>query len=343
MEDRYIDFLDELRKLYDERIVGESFDGDDLIKENEILSKHTTIKIGGPARVFVVTPTYDAVVLTYKLCKKYSLRYMVLGNASNMLFDDKEFDGVIISTDCRDSEISSINIFDKDSDDFSEFFGKFGYKDLDDLEADAFYVTAGGGARLSAFANKVGKKSLAGAEFSGGIPGSIGGAVTMNAGAYGSEIKDIIVSVRALNEDGEVVILSKDELQLAYRKSVIQEKGYIVLEALFALKKGNQEEIFAKMRELNDKRRDKQPLEYPSCGSTFKRPVGGFAAQMIDESGLKGYRVGDMMISEKHAGFMVNVGNGNFHDAMEVIKHVQEKVNEKFDVELEPEVRIISE
>jgi UDP-N-acetylmuramate dehydrogenase len=210
-----------------------------------------------------------------------------------------------------------------------------------DKETGLEKVEAGAGLSLSKVANRVAAKGLAGFEFASGIPGSLGGAVTMNAGAYGGEMGDVLVSVRVMKKDGTICELSREELRLSYRHSLIQEEDMIVLQAVLAFQAGDVGEIQEKMRQLNSQRREKQPLEYGSAGSTFKRPEGYFAGKLIQDAGLKGYRVGDIMVSEKHSGFVVNVGKGTFRDAMQVIEHVQETVRQRFGVELELEVKCL--
>lgn len=202
-------------------------------------------------------------------------------------------------------------------------------------------IFAGSGIMLSTFANIIGKKGLAGFEFASGIPGTLGGAVTMNAGAYGGEIKDVILGAQVLLQDGTTAFYSRDELGLGYRTSRIQKDNLIVLGAVFAFERGDIVEIEKKMRELNQKRQEKQPLQYASAGSTFKRPKGFYAGKLIEDAGLRGYRVGDVMVSDKHCGFVVNVGEGTYDDARQVIEHVQKVVKEKFNVWLDLEVKMI--
>ena len=202
-------------------------------------------------------------------------------------------------------------------------------------------IRAQAGVSLSSLAAFAAREGLAGLEFAGGIPGTLGGAVTMNAGAYGGEMKDVIVSAKVMDEDGGVKVLSCDELELGYRTSIVQKEQLIVLEAEFSLQPGETEAIQSMMKELNAKRREKQPLEYPSAGSTFKRPEGYFAGKLIEDAGLRGYRVGDAQVSEKHCGFVVNRGKATCAEVLQLIEEVQKKVKEQFGVQLEPEVRII--
>lgn len=285
------------------------------IVRNEPLAKHTTFKIGGPAEYFVTPENEDQLKLVIKVCKESNIPYYIIGKGSNLLVGDKGYKGVIIQI----------------------------YKNFDWIKIDKNIVTAGAGVMLSRLATQAAEHNLAGLQGECGIPGTLGGAVTMNAGAYGYEIKDYIISATVLNQEGEIFTLNKEELQLAYRTSIVQKNSYIVIEAVFELPYGNKEDILAEIAEFNRKRVEKQPLEYPSAGSTFKRPVGYFAGKLIMDSGLAGYRVGDIMISMKHCGFVVNVGNGTASEVRQLIEDVQHIIYEKHQVMLEPEVRIIGE
>lgn len=286
---------------------------DELFTE-EKLEKHTTFKIGGPAAFYAVPSDISRLKAVKQYCISNKIHHYLLGKGSNVLFSDDGFDGVIIELGSR---ISGVTMLSETS-----------------IEAQAGISLA----RLSSFAAE---KGLSGFEFASGIPGTLGGAVTMNAGAYGGEIKDCLISATVLDDYGNIKILTNEELKLGYRTSVIQTEGYVVLSAILDLHKGVQEDILEKMRDLNARRREKQPLEYGSAGSTFKRPQGYFAGKLIEDSGLRGYRVGDAMVSEKHCGFVVNVGNATAADVMQVITDVQKKVKDTFHVELEPEVRLI--
>ncbi|MCR5623812.1 MAG: UDP-N-acetylmuramate dehydrogenase [Lachnospiraceae bacterium] len=312
--------------------------GEDFVKENEILSRHSTMKIGGAAKYFVNVKSFDELSKIVKLCNDEAVRFMLIGNGSNIIFRDEGYDGVIICTDSKESQIASVEFYPG-----NEITDKLSEKEYTDIEDSLFdyYCFAGAGIRLANLVNQATALSLSGLEFAGGIPGTVGGAVFMNAGAYGGEIKDSIIAAKVLTSDGEFKVIAAADLKLRYRGSAVQDEGYFVVEALFGMNKGNKEEITARIKELNQKRRDKQPLEYPSCGSTFKRPVNGYAAQMIEECGLKGERVGDMMISEKHAGFMINVGNGTCEDALKLVKIVQDKVQAEKGVLLEMEPLIV--
>lgn len=283
----------------------------------EPLRDHTTFRIGGPADYFVNTSDATVIKEIIGLCKKNNIAYFILGNGSDLLFADEGYRGVVIKIAERENNIEFV---EKDN---------------------KVYVTGAAGILLSKFAMAIAEKSLTGFEFAAGIPGSLGGAIYMNAGAYDGEMKDTIISATVLTEDGEIISLSKEELELSYRSSIIQRKNYIVLDATFAFEYGNKTEIIEKINDLNQRRRDKQPLEYPSAGSTFKRPEGYFAGKLIMDSGLRGYRVGDAMVSEKHCGFVINAGNATAEDVKQLVQDVTRIVKEKFGVTLEPEIRII--
>lgn len=303
-------FLDTLTE-----IVGET-----NVVVGEPMCNHTTFRIGGPADYFVTPETKEQVCDILKACKEVNMPFYVIGNGSNLLVGDKGFRGVILQVGDKMSGVT-----------------------VEAGEGNKKRVTAGAGIMLSKFANAVKNESLAGFEFASGIPGTLGGAVAMNAGAYGGEIKDQIVSAVIVDEEGNIQTLTKEELQLGYRKSIVQAKGYIVLEATFEFSHGNQEEIVARIAELTKQRREKQPLEYPSAGSTFKRPEGYYAGKLIMDCGLRGFRVGNIMVSEKHCGFVINVGNGTAKEVMTLIDEVSRRVFEQFGVNLEPEVRRIGE
>jgi UDP-N-acetylmuramate dehydrogenase len=297
----------------------EKLAGKEWVRQQESMAAHTTFRIGGPAAYYVEVGEEQVLRQVLRLCRESGTPFFILGNGSNLLVADEGYDGVMISLD----RFQTIRFLEKEA------------------QTGRQLVAAGAGLSLSKVANEVAKKGLAGFEFAGGIPGTLGGAVTMNAGAYGGEMKDVLVGATVMTPDGEVTTLTGEELELSYRHSIVQENGAIVLEALLAFSPGEPQEILSSMRELNRKRREKQPLEYGSGGSTFKRPAGYFAAKLIEDAGLKGYRVGDVMVSEKHSGFVVNTGNGTYRDAMQVIRHVQETVRDKFGVELELEIKCL--
>ena len=289
--------------------------GEKQVAESEPMSRHTTFRIGGPAKVFVSPDNIEKIIKTIELLKNEKCDYFILGNGSNLLVADEGYDGIVVSTE----SLKDLNIEREDGDET--------------------YIYAEAGVMLSRAAVLASESSLTGFECAGGIPGTVGGAVSMNAGAYGGEIKDVIVSADVLMSDGTVVKLTKDELELSYRNSIVQKEKMIVLSAEFALKKGNKSEILDKMKDFSQRRRDKQPLEYASAGSTFKRPEGYFAGKLIDDAGLRGYRVGNVMVSDKHCGFVVNMGGGTCEEAKAVISHVREEVDKQFGVTLEMEVR----
>ncbi len=292
--------------------------GEQAVRLQEPMSAHTTFRIGGPADYFVEAGNESVLKELLLLCKETETPFFILGNGSNLLVSDEGYRGVMISL---------------------RGFDEISFREGEGTETGKTIMTAGSGVLLSKAAMQAAERGLTGFEFAGGIPGTLGGAVTMNAGAYGGEIRDVILSARVMTKAGDVRELSTEELALSYRHSIIQEKDLIVLSADFAFDHGDEEQIKEQMRQLNARRREKQPLEYGSAGSTFKRPEGYFAGKLIQDAGLKGYRSGDVMVSEKHGGFVVNVGKGTCRDAMRVIEHVQRTVYEQFGVELELEVK----
>lgn len=284
------------------------------VKEMEPLCAHTTFRIGGPAAFYLVPEQAEEVKKAIVFANERELPFLTIGRGSNILFPDEGYDGVVIEVG----------------------------RGMEHIELmDDGRIRAAAGTGVGALAAAAARESLSGLEFASGIPGTLGGAVTMNAGAYGGEIRDCLVSATVLDADGAIQELEKDELELGYRTSVIQKKGYIVLEALFQMKEGDRRAIQQRMREMNESRRQKQPLEYPSAGSTFKRPEGNFAGKLIEDAGLRGYRVGDAQVSEKHCGFVINRGNATAAQVRELIAHVQEKVFQMSGIKLEPEVKII--
>lgn len=283
-----------------------------LYKENEPMGKHSTFRIGGPARYFITPKDIKQLQQAIVACKETSIPYMILGNGSNVLFLDEGYNGAVIA------------IGDA----------------MSDITIDGTTIYAQAGAMLAKVSMLAKNESLTGMEFASGIPGTIGGAIVMNAGAYGGEMKDIVVSVDLL-EDGEVRTYTCEQMQFAYRHSIV-DNTKIVVGVTLQLEQGNQEEIIARMEELKTARVTKQPLEYPSAGSTFKRPEGYFAAKLIDDCGLRGFRVGGAMVSEKHCGFVVNYDNATAKDVLSLMDAVSQKVYETFNVTLEPEVKIIT-
>ncbi len=287
--------------------------GEDYVKQNEPMAKHCTFRCGGRAEFYIVPGSVEELIQIIKVCKEFDYPYMVIGNGSNILIRDEGYKGVIVEINSRMSSIDVIG---------------------EDIVADA-------GAKLAAVAMAAYENDLAGFEFAHGIPGNVGGAVVMNAGAYGGEMKDVIKWVKVLNSDGEVQKIEAENLELGYRKSVIARKGMIVLQMCIGLQIGSAGEIGGIMQVLMEKRKLKQPLEYPSAGSTFKRPEGYFAGKLIEDAGLRGYTVGGAMVSEKHCGFVINYNNATATEVLQLISDVQKKVKEQFGVELEPEVKII--
>ena len=282
-------------------------------KENEPLAAHCTFKIGGPARLFVQPTDRAQLCRAVALCKAQGVRYYLLGNGSNILFADEGYDGAVLA-------ISSMQ---------------------DTVEVHGTQLTAGAGVRLSALCKTALEHGLTGLEFAYGIPGTVGGAVYMNAGAYGGEMKDVLTTVQYLTAEGEVKETAAAELDLRYRHSIFEENGGCILSAQFALTPGEPEAIRAKMDELMAKRLDKQPLDKPSAGSTFKRPEGYFAGKLIMDAGLRGYSVGGAQVSEKHCGFVINRGGATARNVMDLVCHVQEEVKKQFGVELEMEVKLL--
>ena len=278
------------------------------------MSKYTTFRIGGNASVMLTPTTDEQLASIIKKCKEDNIKPFIIGNGSNMLISDKGLDTVVINMCRPDPKIELVN--------------------GDTVVCDA-------GATMSKVCNFALENGLTGLEFAFGIPGSAGGAAYMNAGAYGGEMKDVLVECRHIDSDGNFGSLKGEELGLAYRTSAYEHNGYIITTLVMKLSKGNKDEIRAKMQELLQRRKDKQPLEYPSAGSTFKRPEGYFAGALIEECGLKGYSVGGAQVSEKHAGFVINKGSATAKDVLDLIKYIQDKVFREKGVMLEPEVRLI--
>lgn len=282
---------------------------------DEPMKKHTTFRIGGNADFFVMPKSVEEVQAVVALCRQEGMPYYILGNGSNLLVSDKGYRGTIIQI----------------------------YKEMNDIHIEGTEVKVQAGALLSKIGSATLAAGLTGFEFAAGIPGTVGGAVVMNAGAYGGEMKDILKSATVLTENGEVLTLYNRELELGYRTSIIARKGYTVLEAVYELQPGDKESIRARMDELKTQRVTKQPLEYPSAGSTFKRPEGYFAGKLIQDAGLRGFRVGGAQVSEKHCGFVINTGDATAQDVMELIRQVSDKVMQEFGVKLEPEVKVLGE
>lgn len=289
--------------------------GAENVLANEPMNRHTTFRIGGPADLFVMPASTEEIREIIGLCRTESVPYYVIGNGSNLLVGDKGYRGVIIQI----------------------------YKRMNQIQVENEKICAQAGALLSRTASAACEASLTGMEFASGIPGTVGGALRMNAGAYGGEMKQIVESAKVLTTEGEILNLSLEELGLGYRTSVISKNDYVALGAVLSLRQGNRDEIRGRMEELKEKRVEKQPLEYGSAGSTFKRPEGYFAGKLIQDAGLCGYRVGDAQVSEKHCGFVINRGNATAADVLRLMQDVAERVQEKFGVRLEPEVKKIGE
>ena len=299
----------EIRKMFCDLL------GEDRVFTEEAMSQHTTFKIGGPADYFLMPDKGEDVGRVIKICKEKEIPYFILGNGSNLLVGDGGYRGAVIQI----------------------------YRNKSSVTVEGNEITAQAGALLSAVAAAAKNASLTGFEFAGGIPGTIGGAVVMNAGAYGGEMKDVLTEVTVMNAEGDIFTLPTDELELGYRTSIIKTAGYIVLEAKIRLKEGDPEVIRETMKDLTIRRTTKQPLEYPSAGSTFKRPEGYFAGKLIMDSGLAGYQVGGAQVSEKHCGFVINAGDATARDVRTLMDNVRDIVYKKYGVTLEPEVKFLGE
>lgn len=289
--------------------------GKDRVLVDEPMKRHTTFRIGGPTDFFLLPSTVDEVRGILEICREEELPYFILGNGSNLLVSDKGYRGVIIQL----------------------------YRNFSNISVEGNEICASSGALLSQIAAAARNASLTGFEFAGGIPGTLGGAVFMNAGAYGGELKDVLKEAVVMTEQGEILTLPVEKLDMGYRTSRIKKAGYLVLEARLVLEQGDMDKIRDTTKDLTEKRVSKQPLEYPSAGSTFKRPEGYFAGKLIMDAGLRGYQVGDAQVSEKHCGFVINKGNATAADVLTLIENVREKVQEQFGVTLEPEVKFLGE
>ena len=288
---------------------------DEQIKLEEPMKNHTTFRIGGPAEIFVTPGSIGEVRDIIAVCRKQAVPYYVMGNGSNLLVSDRGYEGVIIQI----------------------------FKEMNEIRIEGDTVAAQAGALLSAIANRALEEGLAGFEFASGIPGTLGGACIMNAGAYGGEMKDVVREVTLLTPEGEIRDVPGEQMEFGYRTSMAARTGAVILAARIRLRRGDQEAIRARMEELREKRVSKQPLEYPSAGSTFKRPEGYFAGKLIQDAGLRGFTVGKAQVSEKHCGFVVNKGQATAADVTELMRRVSDKVEEQFGVRLEPEVKRLGE
>lgn len=285
------------------------------VQINEPMKHHTTFKIGGCADILCEPETTEELRNILMIAKQNNIKPMIIGNGSNLLVSDKGIRGIVI---------------------------KIGDK-MNDVRVDGEMITAGAGAKLKKISNAAQQSSLTGFECLSGIPGSFGGAIYMNAGAYGAEIADIIVEVSAMTADGELITIKKEDMQLGYRNSIFMHSDLVIVSGVIKLCTGEREKIDEKIRETTIARTTKQPLEMPSAGSVFKRPEGYFAGKLIEDCDLKGYSIGGAMISPKHAGFIVNYDNATAQDVVDLIKYTQDKVLEKFGVEIEPEIRLTGE
>ncbi|MGL4362534.1 MAG: UDP-N-acetylmuramate dehydrogenase [Cellulosilyticaceae bacterium] len=283
------------------------------LRENEEMASHTTFKIGGKARYYMTPDSVEELQIMIKACKQAEVPYYIIGNGSNLLVCDDGLNGAVIEI----------------------------YKLFSDIEIKENYIVAKSGAMLARIAKLAQEVALTGLEFAHGIPGTLGGAIAMNAGAYGGEMKDVVVDVTVMTSDGEVRVLSNEEMEFGYRTSIVTKKGYIVLGATLNLQEGDKETIARQMKQLIEQRREKQPLEYASAGSTFKRPEGYFAGKLIMDSGLRGYQIGGARVSDKHCGFIVNMGGATCKDMISLIEHVQKEVKLKQGIMLETEVKIL--
>ena len=285
------------------------------IMYNEPMRNHTSFKVGGNADLFVSVVNEDELKQALNYAKLKNLPITIIGNGSNLLVSDNGIRGLVIKIDIQFLKIENNK------------------KDI--------VVTVGSGNKIMALGIQLKEKEISGFEELSGIPGTVGGAVFMNAGAYGKEMKDIVVSTKCMDKDGKIFELSNEDQKFEYRSSIFNQKEYIILETKLKLEKGNKENIEQKMKEYLNKRKEKQPLEYPSAGSTFKRQEGIITAKLIDECGLKGYKIGGAMVSEKHAGFIVNTGDATAKDIMDLIKHIKDKVYERYGVEIEEEIKFV--
>lgn len=287
------------------------------ILQNVQMKKYTSFKIGGEAEVLIKISTLEELTKIIKYIKQKNIQTFILGNGSNLLVSDEGIKGIVLKIEIKKLEIEEIN--------------------------NKFKITVGAGVKLGELAQKLANKEISGFEFASGIPGTIGGAIRMNAGAHGSEMKDIVKTVTYIDRNGEIHKINNEQAKFEYRNSMFANNEYIIVETELELNKGNKEEIQAKMQEYANFRKEKQPIEYPSAGSTFKRPEGYFAAKLIEDAGLKGLSAGDAQVSEKHAGFVVNKGRATAKDVCELTDKIKEEVLKKSGVKLELEVVKIGE
>ena len=296
---------------------NEKYTIEDKIIFDEPMKKHTSFKTGGVADLYVKVQTIDELIQAIQYAKNNNKPIVVIGNGSNILVTDKGIRGLVIKIDIQKLEIEK--------------------------KQDYNQITVGSGYKMMALAIKLMNEEIAGFEELSGIPGTIGGAVYMNAGAYGKEMKDIVISTKCIDLDGNIFELTNQEQEFSYRSSIFNQKNYIILETTLKLNNGKKSEIQEKMTKYQIQRKEKQPVEFPSAGSTFKRQEGIITAKLIDECGLKGFKIGGAQVSEKHAGFIINAGNATSKDVLDLIQYIKEKVYEKYKIKIEEEIRIIGE
>lgn len=289
---------------------------EERIKQNEPMKNHTSFKIGGPAEFYIKIKSIEELQKILKFAKKENIKITIVGNGSNILVSDKGIDGIVIRTNLKEIKIK-------------------------DIEQNKVEITVDDATPIGFLAQKLLKEDITGFEEISGIPGTIGGAILMNAGAHGKEIKDIVTEVTAIDYEGKIHKFTNEESEFTYRHSKFSDGNYIILQAKIVLEKGNAKDIKTKMDEYAQYRKEKQPIEYPSAGSTFKRGTDFITAKLIDEAGLKGYSVGGAKISEKHAGFIINTGNATAQDVLDLAKYVTDKVYEKFGKKIEFEIKIL--
>jgi len=282
------------------------------IKENEPMKNHTSFKVGGPADLFLMPQTREELQAVLEICKQSEKSLYIMGNGSNLIVRDNGYSGIIINT-----------------------------KALNQVKTVGETLIAEPGISLKDLANVALEEKLTGLEFASGIPGSLGGAVTMNAGAYDGEMKGVIKSITVITEDGSLKTIPADQCHFGYRSSILQQHHWVLVSVELVLKNGDYQVIAAKMQDLNTQRQTKQPLEYPSAGSTFRRPVGYYAGKLVQDAGFKGYSIGGAQVSEKHSGFVINKGGATAADILNLIAAIQSAVKEKFDVDLKTEVIVI--
>ena len=287
------------------------------IQYNIPMKQYTSFKIGGPAECIIKIEKIEELQKILNIVKENQIPLKIIGNGSNLLVTDKGIKGIVLKIEIKKLEIREKN--------------------------QKVRIIVGSGNKLGEVAQKCARQEISGIEFASGIPGTIGGAIRMNAGAHGSEMKDIVKTITYIDRQGKIYKINNEEAKFEYRNSIFSQKDYIIIETELELEKGNQEEIQSKMIEYATYRKEKQPIEYPSAGSTFKRGADFITAKLIDESGLKGYQIGGAQISEKHAGFIINKENATAKDVIELIKYTKEKVYSKFEKNIETEIEIIGE